>query len=70
MALKLFGPAPNKKNKRTAWTFNHVVHVNKSDTELGGEKHGAESGASQPRTMSHKMLCSVLLVPRCPQKWP
>ena len=30
-----------KKNERTAWTFNHVVHVNESDTELGGKKLGA-----------------------------
>ena len=39
--LKTVGPAPNKKIKQIAWT----VFVNIPDTDFGGEKHGAESGA-------------------------
>ena len=41
VALKSFGLAPSKKIKRIAWT----VYVNIPDTDFGGEKHGAESGA-------------------------
>ena len=39
--LNIVWSCSEQEIKRTAWIFNHVARVNKSATELGGEKHGA-----------------------------